>query len=101
MEYLVADSSAKRAIDLKKELASIQQMHEEGEPIIGAGTNKLLSEAETLAQKYGGQPVDWSKMTRSSYTAPDGLLFEAHWYQNLRSQRVEFKTKLPIWWFVK
>ena len=88
-----AAKNAAEAIRLKKSLASEQQMKEAGRPIAGAGAKAPLREAERLSQRYGGDRVDWSKMTSSSYKAPDGSRIETHWYENAKTgQRVEYKT---------
>ena len=53
-------------------------------------------DAGRVAQEYGGNPADWVKKTSSSYTARDGVQFETHWVENIKTgQRVEFKTKFP------
>ena len=90
-----AHSSA-QAAQLRRQLASEDQMSQAGAAIIGQSTSKVLIDAPRLARTYGGDSVDWTKMTSSSYQRPtEGFSFETHWYQNTRTgDRVEFKTKL-------
>ena len=91
-----ADARAK--VMLERQLASEQQMSEEGYRMAGAGTDRPLRIASRLAVLYGGNPADWSKMTSSSYRGADGMQFETHWYQNaLTGLRVEFKVKIISW----
>lgn len=46
------------------------------------------------ADLYGGPP-SYSANRRSSDTGSEGLQFETHWYENVRTgQRIEFKTKI-------
>ena len=81
--------------NLGRQLASEQQLGEAGRAIAGAGTGVTLRDAPRLAQQYGGSADDWLKMSSSSYRGTDGLQFETHWYQNIRTgQGVEFKTKM-------
>ena len=44
-----------------------------GEPIIGAGTSTELDVAQDLADKYGGDPFEWAKMTSETFTDSDGF----------------------------
>lgn len=85
---------------LNKNLASEQQIAElsagGGVPTHGFGTNKPLIEAQRLATEYGGDAKDWSKVSSSSYRAPDGTLFEVHAYRNgVIGKVVEHKTIQP------
>jgi len=76
--------------NLKKSLASQQQMGETGRTIIGPGK---LVDAQRLSQQYGGNPLDWVKKTSSSFLS-NGVKFETHWYENISTgMKVEFKTK--------
>ncbi|MCW5958624.1 MAG: RHS repeat-associated core domain-containing protein [Pyrinomonadaceae bacterium] len=86
-------------VNLKKDLASRQQMGEAGQPMAGHGTGTPFRDASRVANQYGGQVSDWYKMRSSSYTSSEvgGMQqFETHWVQNAKTgQRVEFKTKFP------
>jgi hypothetical protein len=88
--------SATNLLNLNKSLASAEQMGENGEAIMGAGTNKTLDSANRLANQYGGDSTDWSKTTSSNYQASDGSMVETHWYQNdaINSGKIEPKTKI-------
>ncbi len=93
---IVADTAADAAaaVRLAKSLASESQMAERGSVIAGAGGRRILGDSERLAESYGGAAADWAKMRSSSFTAADGVKFETHWYQNVKTgQQVEFKTK--------
>ena len=86
-------------VRLNKQLGSEQQLGEvmsgKGEVIAGGSTGKELRAAPGLAEKYGGNPSDWTKVSSSSHTAPDGQQFSTHAYQNQATgQVVEPKTKL-------
>jgi RHS repeat-associated protein len=90
------NSSDANGNNLGKDLGSQQQMGEPGQPIAGAGSDTTLRAAVRLSDQYGGDPGDWSKMTSSSYTAPDGTQFQTHWYENIQNGlRVEMKTVFP------
>ncbi len=87
-------SSAADGLRLSKSLASEAQMSEVGEILAGVGGRVPFRDAERVAQQYGGSPTDWVKKTSSSYTGRDGIQFETHWVENIKtSQRIEFKTK--------
>jgi len=87
--------SAADAVRLNKSLAGQQQMGEAGARMAGQGTGKVFRDAGRVAQEYGGNPQDWVKVTSSSHVAPDGVQFETHWVENIRTgQRVEWKTKI-------
>lgn len=89
-------SSAVGGQNLGRQLASEQQIGEIGTPLSGAGTSTPLRDAERLAEQYGGNASDWSKMGSTSYTGSDGRIFETHWYENdITGVRTEFKTKFP------
>ena len=65
------------------------------ESIAGSGTVKELRDAPRLAAQYGGDESQWSKVSSSSHTAPDGRQFSTHAYQNQATgQVVEPKTKI-------
>lgn len=93
-----AGSGAESAVAgrvLGRQLASEQQVGEAGTAMAGAGTSTELRAASRLADQYGGSASDWAKIGGSSYRGADGLQFETHWYENIRTgQRVEFKTKI-------
>ncbi len=93
-----ADNSA-TASPLAKSLASQQQMGEPGSPIAGSDLNSNLppiKDINRLLNQYGGEAVDWSKMSSSSYRATDGTGFQTHWYENgSTGQRFELKTAFP------
>lgn len=79
---------------LNKQLASQDQMGQAGVPITG-GSNASYRGANTTADQYGGDPVNWQKRSSRSHTAPDGTQFETHWLENPETgQRVQFKTKI-------
>jgi len=81
------------AVKLNKQLASEQQLGEEGVPIAGAGTKTPLRDANRLANEYGGEAIDWSKRSSSQHIGLDSKRFETHWYENsVTGQRVEAKT---------
>jgi hypothetical protein len=67
----------------------------EGLPIAGAGSNKLLRDANRLAETYGGMPWEWSKMSSTGFRAADGTAFQTHWYKNVVSgHQVEAKVTI-------
>ncbi|MBI1854181.1 MAG: RHS repeat-associated core domain-containing protein [Planctomycetes bacterium] len=83
---------------LAKAEASAAQMEEVmsggGAAFAGAGTAKPLNDIQRLMSEYGGSATDWVKIRSSNYVAPDGVSFEVHAYQNIRTtQVVEYKTK--------
>jgi hypothetical protein len=87
-------SAPANTVLLAKQLASEQQMAETGVVMAGQGARAPFRDAGRIAATYGGQADDWVKKASSSYTAADGVRFETHWVENLRTgQRVEFKTK--------
>ena len=91
-----AASSANSGTNLGRQLASEQQMGEVGIPQSGANSQpfKPLRAADGLAENYGGNAADWSKMSSSSYTGPDGRMFETHWYENtVEGIKTESKAK--------
>ncbi len=89
-------SNAADAMRLNKSLASQAQMSEVGEIMAGPGGRVPFRDAGRIASQYGGNPADWVKRTSTSYTARDGVKFETHWVENIKTgQRVEFKTKFP------
>ncbi len=54
-----------------------------------------LTQAERLAEYYGGNAADWVKKSSSSFTK-NGTTFETHWYENISTGlRIEYKTKFP------
>lgn len=88
--------NAANALKLNKALASEAQMAEAGTKMAGTGARVPFRDAQRIAAEHGGNPADWGKMTSSSHTARDGVTFETHWVENVRTgQRVEFKTKFP------
>lgn len=89
-----AAHSAANALRLNKSLASAEQVGEAGTIMAGAGGRVPFRGAARVASEYGGTPSEWVKVSSSSYTTRDGVRFETHWVQNVRTgQRVEFKTK--------
>ena len=91
-------SSLKSGLNLKKALASEQQMSEilsgAGEIIAGPGARTALRDAPRLSVEYGGQAGDWVKVASKNFKAADGTSFEVHAYKNLTTGKiVEFKTK--------
>ncbi len=89
-----AAHNAADAVRLNKSLASQAQMGEVGEIMAGSGGHVPFRDAGRIVKEYGGTPADWVKKTSSSYTARDGVQFETHWVENIKTgQRVEFKTK--------
>jgi RHS repeat-associated protein len=86
-------------VRLNKQLGSEQQLGEvmsgNGEVIAGGANGKELRDAPRLSAVHGGEASDWTKVTSSSHTAPDGQKFSTHAYQNQTTgQVVEPKTKL-------
>lgn len=91
--------SAVNGLKLNKQLASEQQLGEvmsgSGEVIAGGASRNELRDAPRLAETYGGEASDWTKVSSSSHTAPDGQQFSTHAYQNQSTgQVVEPKTKV-------
>jgi hypothetical protein len=87
--------SAQSGVMLGRQMASEAQMSEGGTSIAGAGSSAPLRAAGQLAEDYGGDAADWSKMTSSSYEGSDGFQFETHWYQNDQlGIRTEFKVNI-------
>lgn len=89
--------------NLAKSLASEEQMAQTGTVIAGAGSSTTFRDAAKKAAEYGGNAVDYVKMSSSSYTSPvkspiHGMhKFETHWVENLKTgSRYEFKTKFKI-----
>lgn len=73
--------------------AAFEAMRREpGIPLFrGAAINKV----HDLVRVHGGAVDDWAKMT-SRHTEIDGVAFQAHWFENVRTgQRVEMKLKVP------
>jgi RHS repeat-associated protein len=88
--------SVVNGLKLNKALASQAQMGEVGTTMAGAGAKVPFRDAALVAEKYGGNAADWVKKTSSSRTTRDGITFETHWVENVRTgQRVLFKTKFP------
>jgi RHS repeat-associated protein len=83
-------------VNLKKQLASDEQLGESGTTIIGRPRDqRILDVAPRLTQEYGGNPEDWVKKSSTSYKPADGSHVETHWYENIETgQRVEYKTKI-------
>jgi hypothetical protein len=84
---------------LKQQLASQKQMGElavgQGKPLIGAGTNRTLRDADRLAAEYGGNASDWAKVSSSNKGHVTGYNQETHAYMNTKTgQVVEMKTKI-------
>ena len=66
-----------------------------GTIMIGPGSPKIFRDAALIAQKYGGQALDWVKKTSSTFTAADGTTFQTHWVENIENGlQVLFKTKI-------
>ena len=88
--------SAANGLNLNKSLASQYQMGESGTVLAGPGGRVPFRSADRVASEYGGSATDWVKRTSSSYLGRDGVVFETHLVENVKTgQRVEFKTKLP------
>jgi len=88
--------SAVNGLKLNKSLASQAQIGESGTTLAGVSAGVPFRDAARVAKEHGGNAADWVKKSSSSYTARDGMTFETHWVQNMRTgQRVEFKTKIP------
>ena len=69
-------------------------MSEAGRIMAGPGGRVPFRDAGRVAKQYGGDAIDWVKKTSSSHTARDGVQFETHWVENIRTgQQFEFKTK--------
>ena len=91
-------TSSLSGTNLGRRLASEQQLGEAGTSLAGAGSKPYtpLRASEGLAENYGGNAADWSKMGSSSYRGADGRVFETHWYENaVTGVKTEFKTKFP------
>lgn len=90
-------SSAPNSINLKRQLASEEQLAEEGTVMAGGDHQTPFRGADRAAKDYGGKPEDWTKKTSGSYRVPDGSgrTQETHWIENrVTGQREEVKTKL-------
>lgn len=88
--------SAANGLRLNNSLASEAQMSEVGQIIAGVGAKKGFRGAPRIARTFGGRPEDWVKKSSSTYKTRDGVLFETHWLENIKTgQKVEFKTKFP------
>ncbi|MCB1655165.1 MAG: hypothetical protein KDI41_15065 [Pseudomonadales bacterium] len=86
--------SSMSGLKLNKSIASQAQMSEVGTILAGSGARTPFRDAGRVAEIYGGKATDWVKKTSSSYLARDGMRFESHWVENIKTgQRVEFKTK--------
>ena len=69
-------------------------MGEAGKVMAGPGARVPFRDAPRVAKEYGGRASDWVKKTSTPHTARDGVKFETHWVENIKTgQRVEFKTK--------
>ena len=69
-------------------------MGEAGTTIAGAGGRFQFRGSEEAASRYGGNPADWIKQTSTTYIGRDGITFETHWVENIKTgQRAEFKAK--------
>jgi RHS repeat-associated protein len=84
-------------VNLTKQIASESQVVEivagEGRAIMGAGTNRVLTDAPRLAAEYGGQASDWAKVTSWAFKAADRSVLETHAYKNAATGRiVEMKS---------
>jgi hypothetical protein len=87
--------SVANGLNLHKSLASQSQMGEPGTRLAGTGGRVPFRDGKRVASEFGGNATDWIKQTSSSYTARDGVTFETHWVENIKTgQRIEFKTKL-------
>ncbi len=55
----------------------------------------IFRDAARVAKEYGGGIQDWVKKSSSSSVSTNGVSFETHWVENVKTgQRVEFKTKI-------
>jgi hypothetical protein len=74
---------ATNLLNLNKSLAIEAQVGEVGTPIADAGTNTVLRDAGDLANDYGGNPGDWSKISSSNHQASGGYgsMVETHWFR--------------------
>jgi RHS repeat-associated protein len=88
-------ADAASGLKLNKQLASEQQMGENGDIIAGGNNKTPLRKAGDLANEYGGQASDWVKKTSSNSGAfSDGTSFETHWEENTATgERVNIKVK--------
>ena len=81
--------------NLTKHYASLEQLGSSGKRIAGYGTNSTFRNSQHYANSYGGDSMDWVKMSSGQYTARDNVVFETHWVQNINTgQRVNAKTKI-------
>ncbi|MDT8442639.1 MAG: hypothetical protein RQ723_13450, partial [Desulfuromonadales bacterium] len=89
------------ALNLQKQLASAELLGEAqagvGISMAGAGarSGRALDDIGRLLERYGGDAIDWAKMTTRARVADDGTSIAVHWYENVRTgMRVEYKTKI-------
>ena len=88
-------SSSTSGLKLNKQLASQQQLGEQGTVIAGGDSGTVLRKAEAMAKQYGGDPSDYVKKKSSVHTASDGTTRRIHWEENVKTgQRYNQKTKL-------
>lgn len=60
-----------------------------------AANDDLLPERAAGRSQLLEATQDWAKMGGSAYKGSDGLQFETHWYEKVRTgERIEFKTKV-------
>ena len=67
--------------DLKKSLASEDQMSQPGGVMAVAGSATPLRKAQDLADTYGGSPEDWVHKYSSSFNSAEGTHVETHWFE--------------------
>jgi hypothetical protein len=61
---------------------------------IQGGPLMRLGDAPRLVANYGGQPVDWVKMSSTQTKVISGASVQVHWFRNIETGRnVEFKFK--------
>ena len=63
--------------------------------IAGAGRDRQIDVIESLLNKYGGDPLKWTKCKGLGHVNVNGesVLAELHWYEEPSLGRVEFKIK--------
>lgn len=75
---------------------TLSQMANEGYAFAGAGTSKVLRDADRLVATYGGKAADWSKVAGKNTLKIDGHSYQLHWYENKAlGIKVEYKCAIP------
>jgi RHS repeat-associated protein len=79
-------------VALERKLGSEQQLAQinsgRGEVTMGAGTARALTQASRLANEYGGNASDWTKVTSTVYQDSSGFQFATHAFRNVQTGEV-------------